>query len=142
MNPILTSHIHAEGMTVVVCEQCRQKLCTPQSRAWIRVTCPTCRNEFNYRFVDRASPVTRASSQDSGSGAVLAVLGLVLLIGGVVLFIGNLSGILPNFPYAGFITSSIGLAMMAASYGFSDADHRLLCGLIRLFMPKLIGIGY
>ena len=115
MSPIQASHIHAGGMTIVVCEQCRQKLRIPQSRAWIRVTCPTCHHEFNYRFVDRVSPVTRASSQDSVSEAILGVLGLVLLIGGVVLFIGNLSGIFPTFPYAGFITSSIGLALMAAS---------------------------
>ena len=106
---------YPEVMTIVVCENCRQKLRIPQSRFWIRVTCPTCRHEFSYRFVDRVSPVTCASSKDSVSGAILAVLGLVLLVGGVVLFIGNLSGIFPTFPYAGFITSSIGLAMMAAS---------------------------
>jgi hypothetical protein len=102
-------------MTIVVCENCCQKLRIPRSRTWIRVTCPTCRHEFNYRFVDREPPVTRASSQDSVSGAILAVLGLVLLIGGVVLFIGNLSGIFPTFPYAGFITSSIGIAMIGAA---------------------------
>ena len=109
------SPIQAEGMTIVVCEQCRQKLRIPRSRVWIRVTCPTCRHKFNYHFVDRASPVMSVSSQDSVSGIILAVLGLVLLIGGVVLFIGNLSGIFPTFPYAGFITSSIGLAMMGAA---------------------------
>ena len=70
-------------MTSVVCENCRQKLRIPQSRTWIRVTCPTCRHEFNYRFVDREPPVIRASSQDSVSGAILAVLGLIFVIGGV-----------------------------------------------------------
>jgi hypothetical protein len=114
MSTVQAYHVHAEVMTVVACENCRQKLRIPQSRAWIRVTCPTCRYEFNYRFGDREPPVTRASSHDSVSSAILGVLGLVLLIGGVVLFIGNLSGILPTFPYAGFITSSIGLAMMGA----------------------------
>ena len=103
-------------MTSVVCENCRQKLRIPQSRTWIRVTCPTCRHEFvNYRFVDRVSSVPYTSSQDSVSSAILGVLGLVFLIGGVGLFIGNLSGIFPTFPYAGFITSSIGLAMMGAA---------------------------
>jgi hypothetical protein len=115
MNTNQATQSHPGFMTIVVCENCRQKLRIPQSRAWIRVTCPTCRHEFNYRFVDRVSPVTCASSQDSVSGAILAVLGLVLLIGGVVLFIGNLSGIFPTFPYAGFIISSIGLALIGAA---------------------------
>jgi hypothetical protein len=116
MSPVQASHVHAAVMTIVVCENCRQKLRIPQSRAWIRVTCPTCCYEFNYRSVDRdEQPVSRAAPQDSVSGAIPAVLGLVLLIGGVALFIGNLSGIFPTFPYAGFITSTIGLAMMGAA---------------------------
>jgi energy-converting hydrogenase Eha subunit B len=60
-------------------------------------------------------PARSMASQDSASGAILAVLGLVFLVGGVVLFIGNRSGAWPTFPYAGFITSSVGLAMIAAA---------------------------
>ncbi len=115
MNTNQATQSYPRVMTIVVCENCRQKLRIPQSCTWIRVTCPICRHEFNYRFVDREPPVTRASSQDSVSGAILAVLGLVFLIGGVALFIGNLSGIFPTFPYAGSITSSIGLALIGAA---------------------------
>ena len=90
-------------MTIVVCENCRQKLRIPQSRTWIRVTCPTCRYEFNYRFVDRfacaVTPPPKIRSQ--APSWEFSYLSYSL---GVVLFIGNLSGIFPTFPYAGFIT--------------------------------------
>jgi phage FluMu protein Com len=115
MNATQADQSYAGAKTIVVCEHCRQKLRIPQSRTWIRVTCPRCRREFNYRFTGSDSPMTRGSSQDSASGAILAVLGLVFLVGGIVLFVGNMSGAFPTFPFAGFITSSIGLTMLAAA---------------------------
>ena len=36
-----------------------------------------------------------------------------LVIGGGVLVIGNTSGAFPTFPFAGFLTSTIGFAMLA-----------------------------
>ncbi|MGN6353232.1 MAG: hypothetical protein ACTHLB_07560 [Parafilimonas sp.] len=39
-------------------------------------------------------------------------LGIVLLLIGIILFIGNVSGWWPTFPFAGFITMSIGAGIM------------------------------
>lgn len=38
-----------------------------------------------------------------------AIIGVVILLFGIILFVGNVSGWWPSFPYAGFITMSIGL---------------------------------
>jgi hypothetical protein len=37
----------------------------------------------------------------------LIIGGLILLVG-IILFIGNVSGLFPSYPYAGFITMSLG----------------------------------
>ena len=44
---------------------------------------------------------------------LIVILGLVLLIGGYFLVAGNRTGVFPTFPFAGFITSSIGLVILS-----------------------------
>ncbi|OKH31541.1 hypothetical protein NIES2119_28450 [[Phormidium ambiguum] IAM M-71] len=38
-----------ETKTIILCEKCSQKLRIPKSKKKLRVTCPTCRHEFNYK---------------------------------------------------------------------------------------------
>jgi hypothetical protein len=48
-------------------------------------------------------------------GPVTALFGLSLFIGGVALYYGNTTGEFPTFPYAGFITMSIGFYLIATA---------------------------
>jgi hypothetical protein len=47
---------------------------------------------------------------------VLACLGIVLIIAGGVIAMDNLSGLRPTFPFAGFITSSIGVVLLKEAF--------------------------
>lgn len=42
--------VENRAKTVVVCEDCGQKVRIPRSRTKLRITCPTCRNEFTYQY--------------------------------------------------------------------------------------------
>jgi hypothetical protein len=44
-----------------------------------------------------------------------AVIGILFLIIGIILLIGNVSGWWPTFPYAGFITMSLGILIIRVS---------------------------
>ena len=81
---------------------------------------------FRYRIAVRyRRPYRRPSSASSNNvmviekgsiaAPILGILGLVLLIGGAFLAAGNITGAFPTFPFAGFITSSIGFAMLGAA---------------------------
>jgi hypothetical protein len=48
-------------------------------------------------------------------GAIL--LGIVLVAAGLYLFVGNVSGTHATFPYAGFITMTLGAIFLAAGFG-------------------------
>ena len=54
-----------------------------------------------------------ATKSSSDSGIFTLVGGAVFIIG-IFLVIGNLSGAFPTFPFAGFITTMIGAALMNA----------------------------
>ena len=53
------------------------------------------------------------SSLSDYLGCILSLLGGLLVITGIALVIGNMSGKFQTFPFAGFITMSIGLAVLA-----------------------------
>ncbi len=53
--------------------------------------------------------------EGSLAAPALAISGMVLFIVGMFLVVGNLAGVFPTFPFAGFITSSIGIAMLTAA---------------------------
>ncbi|RLD01196.1 MAG: hypothetical protein DRI32_09585 [Chloroflexi bacterium] len=54
-----------------------------------------------------------SKTQESIDEMLIVILGLVLLIGGYFLVAGNRTGVFPTFPFAGFITSSIGLVILS-----------------------------
>ncbi len=57
------------------------------------------------------------SSGGSGSGSGLMIAGGVLVVLGIIIAIGNLSGGMPTFAFAGFITGIIGMVLIAAGRG-------------------------
>ena len=60
------------------------------------------------------APVNRTEHKSQiPASCLLLALGGILVIGGGVLVIGNTSGAFPTFPFAGFLTSTIGFAMLA-----------------------------
>ena len=50
MNINQTTLMDEEIKTIVTCENCYQKIRIPRRKRKIRVTCPTCRHEFNYQY--------------------------------------------------------------------------------------------
>jgi phage FluMu protein Com len=46
---------------------------------------------------------------------ICVVVGGIMLIGGVALYIGNRTGLFPTFPFAGHITGSLGVVLLALS---------------------------
>jgi len=62
--------------------------------------------EYVSDFQEKKSMGNTKKSYSSSSGNEF--LGFLLIIIGILLVIGNLSGLFPTFPFAGFITMSIG----------------------------------
>jgi hypothetical protein len=50
MNKNQTTQINEEVKTIVMCENCYQKLRIPRRNRKLRVTCPKCRHGFNYQY--------------------------------------------------------------------------------------------
>jgi len=82
--------------------------------------------------------VSRTESDQPGShvsrslghilgGIVLMVLGAAVVLAGYVLYLGNKGGAFPTFPYAGGITISLGVILVAA--GTIVAGKRAATGL-------------
>jgi hypothetical protein len=71
----------------------------------------------------KSSPGTGAGKTGDGDkagdlfevGAIL--LGIVLVAAGLYLFVGNVSGTHATFPFAGFITMTLGAIFLAAGFG-------------------------
>ena len=52
----------------------------------------------------------------SSENGIFGLIGFLLMIIGILLFIGNLSGASPSFPFAGFITMSIGWLFVKGAF--------------------------
>jgi len=64
----------------------------------------------NCDFQEKESIGNAKKSYSSSSGNEF--FGFLLIIIGILLVIGNLSGLFPTFPFAGFITMSIGFYLV------------------------------
>jgi hypothetical protein len=75
---------------------------------------------FFFRFkVDISQPksgdVIIVYEEDSITSSVLFFSGVLVFIVGIFLVVGNLSGSFPTFPFAGFLTTTVGSLMISAS---------------------------
>lgn len=54
------------------------------------------------------------TSQSESTAMALLAVGLVVFVVGLVLLFGNITGVMPTFPLAGFLVTTIGGVLMAA----------------------------
>lgn len=71
--PIIDADVRPR--TVVICEECSQKVRIPRSRTKLRVTCPSCRNSFTYQYY--AAGLSSYHLKSLLIGLVGALLGFV-----------------------------------------------------------------
>ncbi|MFB2972527.1 hypothetical protein ACE1CD_26510 [Aerosakkonema sp. BLCC-F183] len=124
MNQPQSAENNNEVKIIILCENCSQKLRIPKRKKKLRVTCPTCRHEFNYkRYVFGFS---------SNNKKPLLVGWVGSLIGFIVVEIIQLSRILATtntFLNAMITFGAFGMclgAVMGAAEGFFRKDRTKL----------------
>jgi hypothetical protein len=59
-------------------------------------------------LTSKSTSSNRSHYETSGSNPISGIIGVILIIGGFILVVGNRTGAFPTFPFAGFITMTIG----------------------------------
>ena len=117
-----------EKNIIVLCENCFQKLRLPKLNKKLRVTCPTCRHEFNYKYnILGFSP---SSKKYLMAGLVGGIAGFALVEIAQVSFLFRIGNILLSASLAiGTFGTCLGAVMGAAEGFFKKNRERLYYGL-------------
>ena len=119
---------NAERGIAVLCEKCFQKMSIPKPNKKIRVRCPSCGHEFDYKYnVFGFSPSTK---KYLGAGIVAGIAGTVLLEIVDISFASRIGSVFIYSPVTlSMYAACLGAVMGAAEGYFRNDRERLYYGL-------------
>lgn len=138
MNKNQTAHANEEVKTIVICENCYQKIRIPRRKRKIYVTCPTCQHKFDYQYY------ALGLSSMSIKPLLVGLIGSFIGFSVIELIIANQFLLTPNHFLGVVVISSIYStclgAVMGAAEGFlKKAQDRLYYGLKTGTIVGLVG---